>query len=89
MSSSLTLHHGVVLVAKSMQPHGLYLPDSSVHGFPRQERWSGCLFLLQRIFLTRDHTRTFCTAGGLLTAEPPGSPSPPTLSRKNLSYAHG
>ena len=28
-------------------------PDSSVHGFPRQEYWSGLPFLLQGIFLTQ------------------------------------
>ena len=88
MSSSLTLHCGVVLVAKSMQAHGLYLPDSSVHGISQARTLEWVAFSSSRgSSWPRDHTRTSCTAGGLLTAEPPGSPSLSTLSRKNLSYA--
>ena len=43
-------------------------------GFPRQEHWKGCHFLLRGIFPTQDQTHISCLAGGFVTTEPPGKP---------------
>ena len=50
-------------------------PGSSVHGFSRQEHWSGlpCPHPGES-FRSRDRTHTSCTAGGFFTTEPLGKP---------------
>ena len=55
------------------------LPGSSVHGFSRQEYWSGCQALLQGIFPTQGlDPCLFCLLhcqGGSLPLAPPGKTS--------------
>ena len=48
-------------------------------GFPKQEHWTGCHFLLQGIFLTQGLNLSLkhllrWLAGGIFTTEPPRKP---------------
>ena len=43
-----------LVMSNSLQPHGLQPCQAPLSlGFPKQEQWSGLLFLLQGIFLTQ------------------------------------
>ena len=44
-------------------------------GFPRQEYWSGCHFLLQRVFLTQGSNAPLLLSRRFFNTEPPGKPS--------------
>ena len=54
-------------------------PGPSVHGFPRQEYWLGCPFLLQGIFLTQgSNPHLLCLLHwqeSFVATEPPGKPT--------------
>ena len=64
-------------------------PSSSVHGISRQEYWSGCHFLLQRIFLSQGlNLHLLCLLhwqADSLPLAPPGKPKPVLLLLFNHS----
>ena len=82
------------VVSSSLRPHGLYVTHQVPlsMGFPRQQHWSGCHFLLQGIFPTQGlNLRLLHWQTGSLLLSQQGSPSsvptclhyllPPTSSR--------
>ena len=70
-----TLHVCMLSCPTLRDPMDGSLTGPSVHGFSRQEHWSGCHSLLQGIFPTRDRTHDpcciSCITGRFFTAEPP------------------
>ena len=64
------------MFSRSVASDSLVTPWASLSvGFPRQEYWVGCHFLLQRIFLSQELNSSPALAGGFFTAESPGKPS--------------
>ena len=68
------------VVSHSLQPMNCSPPGSCVHGFPRQEYWSGLPFpTLRGLPNPRIEPTSLvspASAGGFFAAEPPGKPSP-------------
>ena len=74
-SGELTYYQSVVVQSRPAlcDPMDCSPPSSSVHGFPRQEYWSGLPFPSPGDLPDPGiESMSFAVAGGFFTAEPPG-----------------
>ena len=84
-NGACVLSHSVVL--KSLWPHGLYPPGSSVHDILQAQilEWVAIPFSKTSSW-SSDQTQVSCTAGRFLPSEPPGKPSKNRVKTSKQEY---